>query len=75
MTAVLSTEPGDRITVTESMSAVSAQFIVHGVDFNILPGHIFTSTWTVAPVWVLPAPWLLGTVGSSELGTTTNLGF
>jgi hypothetical protein len=75
MTAVLSTEPGDRITVTESMSAVSAQFIVHSVDFNILPGHIFTSTWTVAPVWVLPAPWLLGTAGYSELGTTTNLGF
>jgi len=75
MTAVLSTEPGDRITVTESMSAVSAQFIVHGVDFNILPGHIFTSTWTVAPTWDLPAPWLLGTAGSSELGTTTNLGF
>jgi len=75
MTAVLSIEPGDRITVTETMSAVSAQFIVHGVDFNILPGHIFTSTWTLAPVWDLPAPWLLGTAGSSELGTTTNLGF
>jgi hypothetical protein len=82
MTQVLAREPGDKITLTESMTGISSTggsgaeigFFINGVDLNIAAGGIITATWTLAPA-EQQAAWILNQVGASEIGITTNLGF
>ncbi len=75
--AILALEPGDRIDVSEDVTAINDEFFINGCELFLQPtpdGVAITATY-----WVTPASteafWLLGTVGSSELGTTTVLGF
>jgi len=75
--AGLALEPGDRIDVSESVSGISEEFFINGTEMFLRPTPNGAAIiWTY---WVTPASteafWLLGTVGSSELGTTTKLGF
>lgn len=74
MTQALAREPGDKITVTESLTGVSASYFINGVRLEIAAGGIVTCSWTLAPADQQNF-WLLEVSGASELGTTTVLGF
>lgn len=67
-------EPGDRITVTDAYSGFAEAYWVNGVEGRIGgPGHQQV-TLHVIRAYDVPF-WLLGTVGFSELGTTTYLSY
>lgn len=75
MTQALAREPGDKIALTESLTAQSARtHFINGVRLSVRAGDILDVAWTLAPAGQVDA-WILGTVGRSELGTTTILGF
>ncbi len=77
MTQALAREPGDRITIAEPASGLSASssYFIQACDGQLLPGGILTMRWGLAADRVAgPALWLLGHVGMSELGATTGLG-
>ena len=82
MTQCLAREPGDKITLTEAMTGIASTggsgaelaFFINGVDFEILKGNICKATWTLAPAEQQSA-WILQTLGASECGISTNLGF
>lgn len=82
MTQCLAREPGDKITLTEAMTGIESTggsgaelaFFINGVDFEILKGNICKATWTLAPAEQQSA-WILQTLGASECGISTNLGF
>ena len=71
----LARDPGDVVTVTEPVTGVSAkEVVIQGVSLSVGKGPWVTCTWLVAPAAPFKA-WLLGTVGRSELGVSTSLGF
>lgn len=82
MTQVLAREPGDKITLTESMTGISATgaggteigYFINGVSMLVRPGGIITASWVLAPA-EQQAAWILQQVGASELDVTTVLGF
>ncbi len=69
---------GDRITVIDSHLLLRKDYLVIGESHTIeagkdgLPLHFVT--WYLEPATV-GSPWILGTVGRSELGIATVLGF
>lgn len=68
-------EPGDLITITETMTGLSAvEAVIHSVELDVSPGPWVVCRWGLAPAAPFKA-WLLGITGRSELGTTTRLGF
>ena len=69
----LSREISDRITVSETVTGLSADYFINAVNLSITSNNQIAVTWTLAPS--AGAMWLLGTVGSSELGSRTVLGF
>ncbi len=72
--AALGAEPGDRITLTESVLGITAvDYFINSVNFEIMPGNIFRVTWSVS-IASAEQSWLLGQVGFSELNDTTILG-
>jgi hypothetical protein len=74
MTQALTREIGDRITVIETATGISADAIIHSVSFDVSqPVHIRCS-WGLAPASTFNF-WQLGIAGASELGETTVLGF
>lgn len=74
MTQALEREPGDRITVTEYATGISTDAMIQSVAFEISQNVIIRCKWGLAPANTVNF-WLLGTVGASELGDTTTLGF
>jgi hypothetical protein len=74
MTAALVLEPGDRVTIAETMTGVNADYTINAVSLSLLGGQNYRFAWTVTPVSPF-AMWLLGTAGASEIGTTTVLGY
>lgn len=75
MSAALSVEPGDRITVSESVTGVaSVACMVRSVELRIGARGQMMCRFGVKPASTLQI-WLLGTAGASELGSTTVLGF
>lgn len=71
-------EPGDRITVTEAVTGIAADAIIHEVELSARPtraGLWLDCRWTLAPQssFMFITPWALGTVGQSEIGNTTVL--
>lgn len=66
--------PGDRITLAESASALSGDWVISGVQVEIIDNNKIRKTWVVVPA-NLTAYWLIGTAGYSELGVTTIVGF
>lgn len=76
MAHMLEREPGDRITMTESQTGLSADAIINSVNITVRQGPWFTCTWGLAPQSDLMfiVPWLIGTATRSEIGETTVLG-
>ena len=74
MTAGLAREPGDEVTLTETVSGINGDFFINGCDLLITGNSIVRFGWTVVPQTDTTLYWLLGTVGRGELGTNTRLG-
>ena len=82
MTQSLAREPGDKITVAETVTGLTATgtagvqigYFINGVSMAVNSGGIINTTWVLAPADQQSA-WVLNQVGASELGVTTNLGF
>ena len=82
MTQSLAREPGDKITVAETVTGLAATgtagvqigYFINGVSMTVNSGGIINTTWVLAPADQQSA-WVLNQVGASELGVTTNLGF
>ena len=70
----LEIEPGDRVSLSESLSAIDDEFFVNGVELVIHPTKTIFCKWFPAPASDASF-WLLGEVGFSEIGETTTLGF
>ena len=68
LTLFLSLDLGDRFTLSETISGISAQdYFINGIDFTIYPGGIVTAKWI--PELADPSRfWILGT---SRLGIDT----
>lgn len=75
MVQALTREIGDRITLTEQVTGVTAvDAIIQSVDLEVKPGRIVICTWGLAPADTTRY-WQLGIAGASELGATTVVGF
>ena len=82
MTQSLLREPGDKITIAETVTGLAAAgatgvqigYFINGVSMTVNPGGIINTTWVLAPADQQSA-WVLETAGASELGVTTNLAF
>jgi hypothetical protein len=75
MTQALAREPGDKITVTETMTGFSAvAAVIQSVELQVMEGSILSCRWGLAPGPPFQV-WSLGTAGLGELGQTTVLGF
>jgi hypothetical protein len=75
LTQALAREPGDLITLSETVTGIAAvEAVIHRVEIELRPGPWMVCRWLLAPAAPFKA-WLLGVVGRSELGTTTRLGF
>ena len=74
LTQALAREPGDIITVTETVTGVSTDATIQSVSLEVTPGPMIVCRWGLAPTAPFQA-WVLGIVGRSELGVTTRLGF
>jgi hypothetical protein len=82
MTQSLAREPGDKITIAESVTGLVATggsgaqigYFINGVTMAVRPGGIITTSWVLAPA-EQQAAWVLNQIGASEIGITTNLGF
>lgn len=74
MTQALTREPTEKITITEAVTGLSSvTAIITSVILEMMKGGILYCRLGLAPAAPF-APWLLGTAGASELGTTTLLG-
>lgn len=76
MAHVMEREPGDRISLTETQTGLSADAIINNISIKVSQGDWITCTWGLAPQssYMFISPWKLGTVGRSEVGTTTVVG-
>jgi hypothetical protein len=82
MTQAVAREPGDKITLAESMTGIaetggsSAEigYFINGCRFSVRPGGIVRATWVLSPAEQQNF-WILQQVGASELGISTTLGF
>ena len=74
MTQALRREIGDIITLTETQTGLSSvKGVIQRVELELL-GRLAWCRWGLAPTSAFIV-WQLGTAGSSELGTTTVIGF
>jgi hypothetical protein len=74
MAAALQLEPGDRVSVVEQQTGLAAAFTINGVNLELHAGGLLFCQWYLEPAHA-EQYWLIGVVGSSELGVTTVLGF
>lgn len=76
MTAALAREPGDRIGAAEALTGITTTtgFFIQGCSGEYLANGIVNVSFGLAPASD-QVFWLLGTVGASELGGPTYLGF
>lgn len=78
MTQALAREPGDMITISETVTGASAiRAIIQSVALDIRPGPQIVCRWGLAPVSFLAGTWVLGETedDKSDLGEGTILGF
>jgi hypothetical protein len=67
---------GDRFTGSETVSGISGDYFLNGVDYTILPGDVIMFSANIkSSSYDTFAFWYLGVVGQSELGVTTFVGF
>ena len=74
MTAFLDLEPGDRVTIVEQQTSVSADFFINGCAYQMIGDNRVECTWYVTPAQD-SGYWALGVAGFSELGETTVLSY
>lgn len=74
MKAALQREPGDKVTITETVTGIDLEYFVQGVELTLEPPSQIKCRWTLVPAGTSNF-WILGTVGSSEMGETTILGY
>ncbi len=75
--AMVALEPGDRITLTDSLLGIASQdYFVQAVSLTIIPPDILTASFVPMTSLVVSATdnWFLGVVGDSEIGDNTFLG-
>lgn len=72
MTMALAREPGDLISVTETVTGISGKFFINAVEFNVSDGIIIWCTWTLAPYPALTYC-ILDAVGYAELDSNAHL--
>ena len=75
MFAFLAIEPGMRVHIEETQTGTISDFIVNGTAAEILTNGIINYSWYLTPFSSGFNFWYLGTVGQSELGETTWLGW
>lgn len=65
-------EPGDKITVTDSVSGVDVDALIFGVSFSAAGGDQpdWSMTLDVRPMWS-PGSWVPGVAGMSTVGVST----
>jgi len=73
MTAACEVDIGERIKLIETLTGLSTEFFVNGIEHEIIE-KILTVTWAVERTPTAKA-WSLGDAGKSELGDTTWLTF
>ncbi len=81
MTQALAREPGDKITLAESMTGLvetvgagEVGYFINGCQFRVEAGGIIKVSWVLSPAEQQNF-WILNQVGASEMGLTTTLGF
>ena len=74
MVDALECEPGDRISLSESVDAIDDEYFINGVDLIVYPAKVLYCRWYLVPASDADY-WLLGETGASEIGQTTVLGF
>jgi hypothetical protein len=75
MTQALTREPGDVITVSETMTGfVSIRSAIQSVELSLTQGEWLQCRFGLAPANNVPL-WLWGVVGNAEWGQTTIYGF
>lgn len=75
MTAALTVEPGDRVTISETVTGVaSLECIVRSVELRVGARGRVICRFGLKPASTT-AIWSLGEAGASELGETTVIGF
>ena len=75
MTQSLAREPGDRVTISETVTGLSlVPSIVRGVEMMIKPGNLIKTMWHVSPAAAVDF-WILDDPVASLLGISTVLGY
>ena len=81
MIQALAREPGDKITLAETMTGIvetesgaEIGYFINGVDLTIGVASTVSVSWNLSPA-EQSSFWILQQVGASELGITTVLGF
>lgn len=75
MAALAAIDISDRITISETISGLSSSaYYVNAIRMTVNNNRMSRVRYTLAPADQF-AYWLLGIVGSSELGTTTRLAY
>lgn len=74
MTGALDLEPGDRIKIVETVTGLNTEYFINGVRLRIYNKSFIDCTWYVTPGSTAQY-WIMGTVGFSEIGETTWVGF
>jgi len=74
MQAVMDTDIGSHIRVTEDQSGISAKdYFINGIEYRISAANIILVRWLLAPGSYTTVYWRLGVAGRSELSTTAFL--
>lgn len=75
LTQAITREPGDVITVAETVTGVNTDVVIHRCAYDLQPGNVLWCRWGLAPASPYQQWWELGNAGNSELTDTTRLGF
>ncbi len=74
MTQALLRDIGDRVTVRETVTGITAGCLIRSVALEVSAGGWVNCQWGLRPASPF-AMWQLGIAGASELGVSTTLGF
>jgi hypothetical protein len=75
MLQALTREPGDIVTISESVTGLSSvEAVIQSVELTLSAGGVLRCRWGLAPAAPFKS-WILGVSGRTELGETTILGF
>jgi hypothetical protein len=64
---------GTRITITETVTGINADFFINGYEYELLEGNILQVTWNLEKNYNTTVYWLLGDSTYGVLDSTTTL--